>query len=95
MARTLADDFNSEWEKFSERRRSLSAAEAEMLDSRIKECTRTLDQVRESLHKLPNVVGTGVSLKFKDGKLLERAVYCHSRDQKNSKPKRWRCPCRN
>jgi hypothetical protein len=72
MARTLADDFNSEWEKFSERRRSLSAAEAEMLDSRIKECTRTLDQVRESLHKLPNVVGTGVSLKFKDGKLLEQ-----------------------
>jgi hypothetical protein len=72
MARTLADDFNSEWEKFSERRRSFSAIEAESFDSRIRKCTRTLDRVRESLNKLPNVVGTGVSLKFKNGKLYEQ-----------------------
>ena len=72
MGKTLADDFNSEWKNFSKSRLLFSPTEAGSLDSKVQECTRTLDRVRESLHKYPNVIGTGVSLKFKDDKLLEQ-----------------------
>ena len=72
MTKTPSDEFKSAWEKFSEWQINLSPAEKQLRDSQLDECARTLNRVRDELHKYPNVVGTGVSMKFKNGEVLDQ-----------------------
>lgn len=72
MAKTLGEDFSSQWKELSESRLYFSKTEIESLGSGLNKCRTVLYRVRRSLHKYPNVVGTGVSLKFKKGQLLQQ-----------------------
>ena len=70
MPKRLADEFNSQWKKFSEDRLHFSKTDVDSLNSGLNECRVVLNRVRSLLHKYPNVIGSGVSLKFKHGHLL-------------------------
>ena len=72
MTKTPSYESASAWKKFAERREQLSPTEEQLLDSQFDECSKTLDRVRKELHKYPNVIGTGVSMKFKSGEVLDQ-----------------------
>jgi hypothetical protein len=72
MTKTPPYEFKAAWEEFAERREQLSPAETQLLDSQLDECAKTLDRVRDELDKYPNVFGTGVSMKIKNGEVLDQ-----------------------
>ena len=72
MVKVPGDEYKSQWREFSKRRTLFSTTEKYAIGSQLDECSRTLDRHRDSLLDYPNVVGTGVSMKFKNGEVLDR-----------------------
>jgi hypothetical protein len=72
MPKTLGDEYRNAWKKFSERRAQFSPGDMQSIKLQFDECTRVLERHRESLHNYPNVVGTGVSMKYKNGEVFDR-----------------------
>jgi hypothetical protein len=72
MAKTLAEDYSSQWKELSQNHLYFSKTEDESLNSGLDKCRRVLSRIRKSLYEYPNVIGSGVSLKFKRGQLLQQ-----------------------
>jgi hypothetical protein len=72
LAKTLADEYKSAWKKYSERKIHSSPTEKRSIELETAKCSRVLKRYSDSLFKYPNVVGMGVSMKYKNGEVLDR-----------------------